>query len=92
MKFHFMAEHHQDYPVATMCRALEVSVSGYYAWCNREPSQHSREDAELANKIKTAFEAAIDASMEAHVFMQSCMHKGFIALENGWLVSCENWS
>lgn len=57
MKFQFMAEHHQDYPVATMCRALEVSVSGYYAWCKREPSQHSREDAELANKIKTAFQS-----------------------------------
>jgi putative transposase len=40
-----------------MCRALEVSVSGYYAWCKREPSQHSREDAERADKIKTAFQS-----------------------------------
>ena len=29
MKFQFMAEHQRDYPVTTMCRALEVSVSGY---------------------------------------------------------------
>lgn len=40
-----------------MCRVLEVSVSGYYAWHKREPSLHSREDAELANKIKGAFQS-----------------------------------
>ncbi len=34
-----------------LCHALEVSVSGYYAWRNREPSQHSREDAELADSV-----------------------------------------
>lgn len=38
-----------------MCQALEVSVSGYYAWRNREPSQHSREDAQLTEKVKTIF-------------------------------------
>ena len=31
MKFQVMAEHQRDYPVTAMCRALEVSVSGYYA-------------------------------------------------------------
>lgn len=40
-----------------MCCALEVSVSGYYAWRKRAPSQHSREDAELAEKIKEAFQS-----------------------------------
>jgi len=48
MKYQFMAEHCGDYPVTVMCHVLEVSVSGYYAWHKREPSQHSREDAALA--------------------------------------------
>lgn len=39
-----------------MCQVLEVSVSGYYAWRTRKPSQHSREDAELAEQIATAFQ------------------------------------
>ena len=51
-----MAEHRHEYPVITMCSVLEVSVSGYYAWCQRTPSQHSREDAQLAEKVKTAFQ------------------------------------
>jgi putative transposase len=42
--------------VTVMCDALEVSVSGFYAWRKREPSQHSREDAELAEHIKEVFQ------------------------------------
>jgi HTH-like domain len=36
--------------------AVPVSSSGYYAWHNREPSQHNREDAILAAKVEAAFE------------------------------------
>ena len=57
MKYQFMAEHRQHYPITVMCRVLEVSVSGYYAWRKREPSQHSREDAHLAEQVRTAFQA-----------------------------------
>jgi hypothetical protein len=32
MKYQLIAEHRQEYPITTMCRVLEVSVSGYYAW------------------------------------------------------------
>lgn len=39
-----------------MCRVLEVSVSGYYAWLHREPSRHCREDAELVKCISNAFQ------------------------------------
>lgn len=52
-----MAEHHQEYPVTIMCDALEVSVSGYYAWRKREPSHHNREDATLAEKIQDVFQS-----------------------------------
>ncbi len=57
MKYQFIAEHRCEYPITTMCRALEVSVSGYYAWWKREPSQHARSDAQLAEQVKTAFQA-----------------------------------
>jgi putative transposase len=57
LKYQFIAEHQQEYAVTVMCCALEVSVSGFYAWRKRKPSQHSREDAELARKIKTAFQS-----------------------------------
>jgi len=41
------------YPVATMCRVLEVSTSGYYAWRKRNVSQRSQADAILTDRIRT---------------------------------------
>jgi putative transposase len=41
-----------------MCRVLEVSPSGYYAWLSREPSAHARRDDELAVKIRRIHEGS----------------------------------
>ena len=40
------------YPVHTMCRLLDVSASGYYAWSKRAPSPHSLADAQLLEQIR----------------------------------------
>ena len=55
MKFQFVAQHSQQYSVTLLCQALEVSVSGYYAWCQREVSEHQREDARLSAEIQQIF-------------------------------------
>jgi len=39
------------YPIATMCRVLGVSTSGYYAWRNRNPSRRAQENATLLEQI-----------------------------------------
>jgi len=39
-------------PVATVCRTLGVSTSGYYAWRRRGPSRREREDAVLTERIR----------------------------------------
>jgi putative transposase len=57
MTYPFIAEHAELYPVSTMCRVLQVSVSGYYDWRTREPSAHEREDGELAREIHRLFHA-----------------------------------
>lgn len=35
-----------------MCRCLDVSRAGYYAWCGRGPSPRAQENAALADAIK----------------------------------------
>ena len=51
MKDQFIASHRQDYPISTMCRVLQVSVSGYYGRLKRAPSRRSQEDARLSERI-----------------------------------------
>jgi transposase InsO family protein len=55
VRFQFIAEQRHQYPITVLCQALEVSESGYYAWKNREVSQHTREDARLAAEIQQIF-------------------------------------
>src|SRR5215211_3154762 len=42
--------------VRMMCRLLEVSSSGFYAWCQRPPSKRSKADAELVERIRQIHE------------------------------------
>ena len=57
MKFALIDVEKTEFPVAFMCRELDVSTSGYYAWRDREPSKHAKDDVELSVKI-AAFHAA----------------------------------
>lgn len=43
-------------PVEVLCRALDVSASGYYAWRGGEMSVHQQRDAELSTQIRAVFE------------------------------------
>ncbi len=46
----------QGFAVAKMCRVLEVSKSGYYAWLARKPSARRLEDERLKVAIRVAHE------------------------------------
>ena len=46
------ASHH----IATLCRVLGVSSSGYYAWCDRPLSMRARTDQALLDQIQAIHE------------------------------------
>lgn len=52
MSYQIIAELRGLCAVETMCRALGVSVSGYYAWSQRPASAHQLRDAELLDRIR----------------------------------------
>ena len=54
-----MSANQADLPVRTMCRMLQVSASGYYAWQGRPPSRRAMADAVLTERIR-AIHAASD--------------------------------
>ena len=53
-----MSDHQAAYPIATMCRLLGVSSSGYHAWVKRRPSQRSKTDAALMAEIHAVHTAS----------------------------------
>jgi transposase InsO family protein len=54
MKFAFIAAKEVAFPIATTCRVLGVSPSGYYASKNRPPAARVAEDARLAAEVVVA--------------------------------------
>ena len=54
--FRFVERERANHPVATMCRVLEVSPSGYWAWSRRPPSMRARADVGLTDTIRTIHE------------------------------------
>jgi putative transposase len=53
-----MKNHATEFKIVEMASVLEVSVSGYYSYCNRGPSQRALEDMRLLTLIKQAFDAS----------------------------------
>lgn len=59
-----MKDHQALYPVATMCRVLRVSASGFYAWRDRPPSKRAQQDAVMLEHLR-AFHARSDGTYGA---------------------------
>lgn len=51
MRFAFIQAHCDIWPLSILCRVLDVSRSGYYAWLNRAPSARAVANAELLERI-----------------------------------------
>ena len=57
MRFGFIEGHRCMGPLKVICRAMQVSVSGFLAWRDRPPGPRRQRDSALAPKI-AAFHAA----------------------------------
>lgn len=56
MKFSIVAELAPHHPAKALCQMLQVSRSGYYAWCKRGPSRRQKENDRLMVEIRATHE------------------------------------
>jgi len=52
VKYAWIREHRDSFPVVVACDALEVSTSGYYAWFDREPSPRAQRTARIREAVR----------------------------------------
>ena len=58
MRFQWIADHTDEFDVAMMCRVLDVSRSGYYAWRDRPPSARVLRRQTLFAQIREEHDAS----------------------------------
>jgi putative transposase len=55
VKYAWIQKQHAEFPVSRLCRILEVSRSGYYAWRGRSLRTHADVDQQLQEKVQRYF-------------------------------------
>lgn len=58
IKHEFIKAHQKEFDIAMMCRVLEVSRSGYYAWLSRPVSKRDRDNQRLVGLIRASYLAS----------------------------------
>ncbi len=79
VKYQFILEHRQEFSVSRMCRVLDVSKSGFFAWLKRGKSRREREDARLLARIREIFVGSARTYGSPRVWAE--------LLARGWRVS-----
>lgn len=55
MKYAWIREHRDSFPVAVMCEVLQVSKSGYYGSIDRPPSPRAERQARIRDSVRRAY-------------------------------------
>ena len=55
MRFAFVAKHRGIWPMVWLCKALDVSTSGFHNWLNRRPAKRTLENESLLGLIRRSF-------------------------------------
>ncbi len=72
MRYQFIQDHRQVWPLKIQCEVLDVSRSGYYAWRRRPPSPRALRRAELTDRIRQIHARPHHANYGAPACIANC--------------------
>jgi len=52
VKYAWIREHRDSFPIAVLCEVLKVSASGYYAWLDRPPSPRAQRHVQIQQAVQ----------------------------------------
>jgi transposase InsO family protein len=58
MRYQFIGQHSNQFSITLMCRVLDVSSSGFYAWRTRRPSKRKAANEALEVAVRDVFKAS----------------------------------
>lgn len=72
-RYRFIAAEKAIFPITLLCRVLQVSRSGWYAWRGRTPSARTRDDVALCERIQAIHTAsrAVYGAPRVHAVLQA---------------------
>ena len=69
MRYALIKAHRREFETAVMCRLLDVSRSGYYAWLRHPLSDRALEDQRLLGLIRAAYTASYGVYGAPRIFL-----------------------
>ena len=78
-----MRAHQARHRVATLCRVLGVSRSGYYAWCTRPVSARATTDALLTKQLH-GIHACTRGTYGVPAYTLNCGRKACASAASAW--------
>ena len=76
MKYGFIRECRESYPITTLCRVMEVSPSAYYDWCSRPGELIDHATWQLCHRMKALFNESRQ-SLGSRQLMKQLRKEGF---------------
>ena len=70
MRFEFIDDHRGEVAVTRMCKALNVSPSGYYAWRTRPVSAREMANRELVKRIEAVYNDSYETYGSPRVYFE----------------------
>jgi hypothetical protein len=70
VRFQFIEDHQDQFPVTRMCKALNVSPSGFYAWRNRPVSAREMANDKLTEMIETVYQDSYETYGSPRVYRE----------------------
>ena len=76
MRFAAIAKCLHQWPLAWLCKTLEVTRGGFYAWAKRPECERSRVDTQLTAAIRTSFAESDQTYGSPRVFKELKLGRG----------------
>lgn len=88
MRFRFIDQARQDFPAHRLCKVMNVSQSGYFAWKDRPASRRQREDMVMLAHVRSAYTLSHETYGSPRMSAKNCRTAALLSVDGEPPGSC----